>query len=47
MRTEISEPCDFLDYVTEKYVKIDEEDLNLDEIYQKRGHIDEREIIFD
>ena len=42
---EISEPCDFLDHVTEKYAKIEEEDLNLDEIYKKRDHIDERKIM--
>ena len=44
---EISEPCDFLDRVTAEYVKIEEEDLNLDEIYKKRGHVDERKILFD
>jgi len=42
---EISEPCDFLDHVTEKYAKIEEEDLNLDEIYERRGPTHKRRIM--
>jgi len=42
-----SEPSDFLDYITDKFSDIRENDLNLSEIYQKRENADERQIVFD
>ena len=41
------EPVDFLDYVTDKFSNIKENDLNLAKIYKKREQIDERQIVFD
>jgi len=42
-----SDPADFLDYITYKFSNIEENDLNLNEIYKKRDRIDERQIVFD
>ncbi len=47
LEPEYSVTDDFLDYVTKKFSNIEENDLNLNEIYKKREHIDERQFIFD
>lgn len=47
LEPERSVPADFLDYVTKKFSNIEENDLNLNEIYKKREQIDERQFMFD
>lgn len=47
LETQHFEPTDFLDHITKKISDIKENDLNLNEIYKKRNHTDERRIVFD
>ncbi len=38
LETKESEPTDFLDCITDKFTKIEESDLNIDEMYVERDH---------
>ncbi len=42
-----TDPVDFLDYITDKYSNVNENDLNLSKIYNERDKVDERQIMFD
>jgi len=42
-----TDPVDFLDYITDKYSNVNENDLNLSNIYNERDKVDERQIMFD
>lgn len=44
---EISDPLDFLDFITDKYSQLTEPDLNLSEMYKRREIENERRIEFD
>ncbi len=41
-----TDPVDFLDYITDKYSNVNENDLNLSKIYNERDKVDERQIMF-
>ena len=47
LETESSKTSDFLDKITKEFSDIRETDLDIAEVYQARGNIDERQIVFD
>ncbi len=47
LEVQSSKSTAFLDYITHKFINIEENDLNLNEIYKQRETINERQIVFD
>lgn len=41
------DPCERLDALTRAYATLDEPDIDLDEVYRQRAHIDDRQYLFD
>ena len=47
LETESSETSDLLDKITKEFSDISETDLDIAEVYQARGNLDERQVVFD
>jgi hypothetical protein len=43
----LNDPCERLDALTRAYTALDEPDIDLDEVYRQRAHIDDRQYLFD